>query len=213
MGIGTLYNEQVVPRLVDKACAMPGIRRLRPKATDGLAGTIVEIGFGSGPNMEHYPDSVERVLAVEPSELSRQRAIHNIALRPIEVEFVGLNGERIPLDDDSADGGLVTFTLCTIPNVHAALAELRRVLKPGAPLRVLEHGLAPDRRVQRVQRALTPLQRRLAGGCHLDRDPVALVAEAGFVDIDASQQYLRSTPRFIGYTSIIRATNPGATSS
>lgn len=208
MGIGRFYNDNVLPLIVEKACAAPGIMRLRPKAAAGLFGTVVEIGFGAGPNVEFYPEAVERVLAVEPCELSRQRAAQRIGAAPVDVEFVGLDGERLPLDDDVADSALATFTLCTIPNVGAALAELRRVLKPGAPLHVLEHGLAPDPKVARLQRRLTPIQRRVAGGCHLDRDPVALLAAAGFTDIEVSQQYLRSTPKFIGYTSLIRAISP-----
>ncbi|NLA34362.1 MAG: methyltransferase domain-containing protein [Actinobacteria bacterium] len=208
MGLGRFYNDNVLPLIVEKACSAPGVMRLRPKATDALFGTVVEIGFGAGPNVEFYPATVERVLAVEPSELSRHRAMRRIGRRPIDVEFVGIDGERLPLDDDVADSALVTFTLCTIPDVDAALAELRRVLKPKAPLFALEHGLAPDARVARLQRRLTPIQRRVAGGCHLDRDPVALLTAAGFTDLKVSQQYLRSTPKFIGYTSLISATSP-----
>ena len=207
-GIARWYEQRVLPRFVERACNAPGIRRLRPTATAGLVGTVIEVGFGAGPNVEFYPPDVTRVLAVEPSELSRDRAAARVAASSVDVEFVGLDGARVPVDDDVADAGLVTFALCTIPDVAAALGELRRILKPGAKLHVLEHGLAPDESVVRWQRRLNPIQKRLGGGCHLDRDPVAMLSDAGFIDIDASQRYLNSTPKFIGYTSLITAANP-----
>ncbi|MCB0972431.1 MAG: methyltransferase domain-containing protein, partial [Acidimicrobiales bacterium] len=155
----------------------------------GLAGTVVEIGFGSGHNVPIYPDEVTEVLAVEPSERARELAAARIDERGLPVTHVGLDGQRLPLDDDSCDGALSTFTLCTIPDVDAALAELRRVLRPGGRLHVLEHGISPDPGVARWQRRLDPIQQRLADGCHLTRDPVALLEGAGFEVASVTSRY------------------------
>jgi len=174
------YREQVLPRLVDRTCGTADIERWRREVTAGLAGTVVEIGFGSGLNVPVYPAEVRHLYAVEPASTARKLAEGRIAESPVEVEHIGLQGESIPLDDASCDGALSTFTLCTIPGVEAALAEVYRVLRPGGRFHFLEHGLAPDESIATWQRRLEPLQKRLADGCHLTRDAQALVSAAGF---------------------------------
>ncbi len=148
--------------------------------TAGLFGTVVEIGFGSGLNMPAYPAEVTVVYAVEPAATARRLAEQRIADSAIHVEHIGLRGESIPLDDASCDGALSTFTLCTIPHVEQALAEVWRVLRPGGRFHFLEHGLSPDMKVARWQHRLEPFQKRLADGCHLTRQPADLVRDAGF---------------------------------
>jgi ubiquinone/menaquinone biosynthesis C-methylase UbiE len=185
------YGEQVLPRLIDRACGTRGLRRWRTTVTEGLAGRVVEIGFGSGLNLEFYPPDVELVLAVEPAAVARKLADRRASRSGVKVEHIGLDGQTIPLDDDSCDGGLSTFTLCTIPDPHLALAELRRVMRPGARFHFLEHGLAPDPAVASWQRRLEPWQRRLAGGCHLTREPAVLVREAGFTIDRVEQRYAK----------------------
>jgi ubiquinone/menaquinone biosynthesis C-methylase UbiE len=175
-----LYREHVLPRLVDRACGTGELRRWRKQATAGLFGTVVEIGFGSGLNMPAYPPEVKLVYAVEPASTARRLAERRIADSPVSVEHIALRGESIPLEDGSCDGALSTFTLCTIPEVEVALAEVRRVLRPGGRFHFLEHGLSPDASIARWQRRLEPLQKRLADGCHLTRDPTELVRAAGF---------------------------------
>jgi SAM-dependent methyltransferase len=175
-----VYRERVLPHLVDRVCGAPGVATWRREVLAGLAGDVVEIGFGSGLNVEHYPAQVRRVYAVEPAGLARRLANERVSASPVDVEHVGLDGAQIPLDDDSCDGAVSTFTLCTIPDVAAALAEVHRVLRPGGTFHVLEHGLSPDPPVARAQRLLDPLQRRVADGCHLTREPVALLLDAGF---------------------------------
>lgn len=187
----SFYREQVLPRLVDRACGTAGLQRWRADVTAGLAGRIVEIGFGSGLNIEYYPAEVTLVLAVEPAAVSRRLAARRIAVAGAAIEHVGLDGQAIPLDDASCDAGLSTFTLCTVPDPAKALAEMRRVLRPGARFHFLEHGLAPDRSVARWQRRLDPWQRRLADGCHLSRDAAGLVSEAGFSLERNEQRYVR----------------------
>ena len=178
------YGEQVLPRLIDRACGTRGLRRWRTTVTEGLAGRVVEIGFGSGLNLDFYPPDVELVLAVEPAAAARKLADQRASRSGVKVEHIGLDGQTIPLDDDSCDGGLSTFTLCTIPDPHLALAELRRVMRPGARFHFLEHGLAPDP-------AVASWQRRLAGGCHLTREPAVLVREAGFTIDRVEQRYAK----------------------
>lgn len=185
------YRERILPHLVDRACGTKGFERWRGRVTDGLSGTVVEVGFGSGLNMPHYPPEVELVYAVEPASMSRRLAEARVAASHVRVEHVGLQGESIPLEDDSCDGALSTFTLCTIPDVDRALAELRRVLRPGGRFHFLEHGRAPDDSVYRWQRRLEPAQKRFADGCHLTRDPVELVDAAGFRIERSESRYAR----------------------
>ena len=202
-----LYREHVLPRLIDRACGTGELRQWRRRVAEGLAGTVVEIGFGSGLNMEAYPPEVELVYAVEPAEVARRLAAKRIDAAAARVEHVGLRGEEIPLPDASCDGALSTFTLCTIPDVEAALAELVRVLKPGAPFHVLEHGLAPDPGVARWQQRLEPIQRRVADGCPLTRDPVALLEGAGFTVVEHRSGYARG-PKPYTYITTAKATAP-----
>ena len=183
------YTEQVVPRLVALTCGASALSGLRARTASGLSGRVVEIGFGSGFNVPHFPDEVDRVLAVEPSATAWRMASRRVAASPVPVEQVGLDGQSLPLDDASCDGAICTFALCTVPDPGAALAELHRVLRPGGRLHVLEHGLAPDARVAAFQHRVEPLQRRIADGCHLTRDPVALVTDAGFTVEELEQKY------------------------
>jgi SAM-dependent methyltransferase len=174
------YREQVLPRLVDWACGMPGMDEWRSKVVEGLHGRVVEVGFGSGLNVKHYPTEIDIVLAVEPAAVARRLSKKHVAAGTVAVEHVGIDGQSLPLADASCDAALSTFTLCTVPDPAVALAEIFRVLRPGGSLHFLEHGLSPDPGVVTWQRRLDPLQRRLADGCHLTRDSAALVAQAGF---------------------------------
>ena len=183
------YREHLLPRLVDRACGTAELRRWREQVTAGLFGTVVEVGFGSGLNMPAYPAEVTLVYAVEPAATARRLAEQRIADSAITVEHVALHGESIPLDDASCDGALSTFTLCTIPDVEQALAEIRRVLRPGGRFHFLEHGLSPDSAIARWQHRLEPLQKRVADGCHLTREPAELVRAAGFTIEHVESRY------------------------
>jgi ubiquinone/menaquinone biosynthesis C-methylase UbiE len=183
------------------------VERWRVQVAAGLRGRIVEIGFGSGLNLEYYPSEVDVVLAVEPAALAKKLAAKRIAGSPIPVMHIGLDGQAIPLEDASCDGALVTFTLCTVPDAYRVLVELRRVLSPGGSLHFLEHGLAPDESVARWQRRLDPIQGLLAGGCHLTRDPLTLINDAGF-DIDSFEQRYALGPKPWSYFTVGIATRP-----
>lgn len=189
-----LWTDQVVPRLTDVMLGNEEVRRHRRRAVAGLHGTVLEIGFGSGLNVPLYPPEVERVLAVDPSRVGRQLGADRIAASEIPVEFVGLDGQDLAVADATADAALSTFTLCTVPDVARALTELRRVLRPGGRFHFLEHGLSPDPAVAKWQHRCNGLQQRLAGGCHLDRPVDRLVRDAGFADVDVTNEYL-SGPR------------------
>jgi ubiquinone/menaquinone biosynthesis C-methylase UbiE len=174
------WTDQVVPRFTDKMHGSSAVMKLRLGADDSLAGDVVEIGFGSGLNVPLYPAEVTRVYAVDPSQVGRKLSQDRVDASPVPVDFVGLVGAQLPLDDASVDAALSTFTLCTIPDVTRALSEVLRVLRPGGTFHFLEHGLCPDPAVARNQRRFNGMQQRLAGGCHLDRPIDALVREAGF---------------------------------
>ena len=203
------YRQHILPRLVDQACGTAALEGWRTEVTTGLAGRVVEIGFGSGLNIRHYPPEVEVVLAVEPAAVAQRLAAKRIAEATVPVEHIGLDGQDIPLEDASCDAGLSTFTLCTVPDPARVLSELRRVVRPGGRLHFLEHGIAPDPSVARWQHRLDPLQGRLADGCHLTRDALSLVAEAGFV-VERSEQRYAKGPRPWSWLTLGVAVNPGA---
>jgi len=203
-----IYRRHVLPHLIDRACGTAELAAWRRGVTAGLHGAVVEIGFGSGHNLAHLPDDVDVVLAVEPADVARRLAQPRIDAATAEVRHIGLDGQAIELDDRSCDAALVTFTLCTLAEPATALAELRRVVKPGGRLHLLEHGLAPDPGVRAWQRRLDPLQRRLADGCHLTRDPVELVTAAGFEVEHVEQRYAGGPRPWTWFTSAV-ARNPG----
>jgi ubiquinone/menaquinone biosynthesis C-methylase UbiE len=185
------WNEQVVPRVTDRLLGAGEIHKLRERVCSGLEGEVLEIGFGSGLNVEHYPPQVERVDAVEPSDVAWNIAVaKHLAAYSAPVVRAGLDGQALALPDESVDAALSTFTLCTIPHEDVALREVARVLRPGGVLHFLEHGLAPDPGVARWQHRLTPIQRRLAAGCHLDRPIADAVERSGLVVQDLETFYL-----------------------
>lgn len=202
-----LWGTRVVPHIADRTCGVAELRPLREQACDGLRGQVVEIGFGSGTNIGLYPPEVTEIIAVEPSDVAWRLSAARRSGSSVPVSRVGLDGARLPLPDASVDTGLVTFSLCTIADVAGALAELRRVLRPGGTIGFAEHGLSPDPGVARWQHRLDGLQQRLFGGCHLARDIPRLV-EAGAFTLDRLEQsYLPGPPlsRPWGYLSVGRA--------
>jgi ubiquinone/menaquinone biosynthesis C-methylase UbiE len=203
-----VYGEHVLPRIIDVACDLKESRRQRRRVCEGLAGDVVEIGFGSGLNVPFYPAAVQRVAAVEPADVGWKLAAKRLRATPIPVERSGLDGQSLPFPDDSFDAALSTWTMCTIPDIAAALRELRRVLKPGGTLHFVEHGLAPDERVRRWQHRLEPLQKRLFGGCHLTRPVVPLLTGAGFTISEVDVYYEKGSPKAIGAHSLGVAQSP-----
>jgi ubiquinone/menaquinone biosynthesis C-methylase UbiE len=185
------YRDHVVPHLVDWTCGTSGLDKWRARTCEGLSGTVVEIGFGTGHNVSHYPSAVGLVLAVEPSDRSMRLAEARISASRVPIRHAGIDGQTLTLADNSCDAALVTFALCTIPNPALALKELLRVLRPGGELHFLEHGRAPDDAVARWQVRIEPWERRLADGCHLTRDPTSMITDAGFEMIRCAQRYAK----------------------
>ena len=166
---------------MDKLTGSSGFDELRRTVTAPLHGVVLEVGFGSGTNVKFFPDAVEKVYAVDPATLGREIAAPRIAKRGLNVEFIGLDGASIPLPDNSVDCVLSTLTLCTIPDVEGALAEIVRVLKPCGTFHFFEHGQAPYPKTQVWQNRLTPFQKFIAGGCHLNRDVRGLIEKSSLV--------------------------------
>jgi ubiquinone/menaquinone biosynthesis C-methylase UbiE len=203
-----LYGEHILPRIIDVVCGTKVVDPLRRRVCAELAGDVVEIGFGSGLNVPFYPRAVSRVSAVEPADVSWKLADRRLRSSGVPVKRAGLDGQSLPFADDSYDAALTTWTLCTIPDVAGALREVRRVLKPGATLHFLEHGLAPDESVRRWQRRLEPVQKRAFGGCHLTRPVVDLLTAAGFTISQVDVFYEKSAPKPLGADSLGVAVAP-----
>ncbi len=193
------WTDAVLPRLTDKVLGPAKTGHIRERVCAGLAGQVVELGFGSGRNAGFYPGAVTEVLAVEPSDVAWRLAEPRVTSATAAVTRVGLDGQRLPLADDSADNALSTWTLCTIPDASLALAEVRRVLRPGGRLHFVEHGQAPDKGVERWQHRLEPLQKRVAGGCHLSRPIEDLLTGAGFVVERLDRYYEKGQPKPYGF--------------
>jgi SAM-dependent methyltransferase len=191
------YADKVLPRIIDVACGTKEMGKYRAQATEGLDGEVLEVGFGSGLNLPHYPSAVTRVLAVDPATEGRVLAARRVAAFGAPVDYVGLDGADLPLDDASVDHVLSTMTLCTIPDVSRALLEIRRVLRPGGTLHFLEHGRSDDPRVVVWQDRLTPLQKLVFGGCHLNRAVDHLVDDAGF-EMVRLDRFLMKGPKTVG---------------
>jgi len=202
-----LYSEQVLPRLTDRMLGNRAFEKVRKEAVAGLAGDVVEIGFGSGLNVPLLPPEVTGLWAVEPSGVARRIAEKRVSASPVPFHEAGLDGARLDAPDARFDAALSTMTLCTIPDVTTALQELRRVLKPGAIFHFAEHGRAPDERVLRLQNRCNGFQHRVAGGCNLNRDITALVTGAGF-EIEAVRNFYLKGPKAWGYMYVGRARNP-----
>lgn len=192
------YEDRVLPHFINVVMNNKQTRQIRARVCADLSGDVVEIGFGTGHNLPFMPPAVTRVRAVEPSELSVRLAQDRIRSAGAKVEVVGLDGQRIPLEDESADAVLCTWSLCTIPDPIAAVREMHRVLKPGAQLHFVEHGLSEEPKVQRWQHRFNGLQRTVAGGCNLNRD-IAGILRAGGMNITRLDRYNeKGVPKTLG---------------
>ncbi len=193
------YDRLVLPRLTDRVCGAGMVARLRREIVPQARGLVLEIGFGSGLNLEHYDAArVERIVGIEPVVEMQRLARERIANLRVPVELAAVSAERLPYAGGVFDTVLVTYSLCTIPDPVAALREARRVLAPQGRLLFCEHGRAPDEAVRRWQDRLTPLWSRLAGGCHPNRDIPGLIREAGFRTVEIEARYLPG-PRAFTY--------------
>ena len=194
-----IYHHYVFPHLLDLVMSSRMFRKPRDRTLAPARGRILEIGFGTGMNLTHYPPTVQRIEAIDPDLDLDRYSLPRIAAASIGVDFHHLDAEHLPFESDRFDTVVSTFTLCSIPDVAHALREIRRVLKPGGQFLFLEHGRSPDPAVARWQDRLNAAWMPLAGGCHLNRPTRELVADAGLVVGPVQNYYLKRTPRFVGY--------------
>jgi len=194
-----LYRDQILPRIVDVAMRGSDVEQVRAHVAAGLDGEVLEIGFGSGLNIPYYPAQLTRVWAVDPAAVGRKLAAKRAAASAVPIEYVGLDAERLPVGDASADHVLSTWTLCTIPDPMVALAEIIRVLRPGGAFHFVEHGRSPDAKVARRQDRLNPLQGRVFGGCNLNR-PIDHLVTASGLELTRLETYYMKGPRPMEYT-------------
>ncbi|MEH6550824.1 MAG: class I SAM-dependent methyltransferase [Pseudomonadales bacterium] len=196
----SFYEDKVVPHIINCACGTKPILKQREKVVPLASGTILEIGIGTGINLDYYDASkVDKVIGLDPSESSWKLAGKRAENLPFDVEFIGLPSEQIPLADDSVDTVLVTYSLCTIPDPVTALEGMRRVLRPNGKLIFCEHGRAPDSGVHKWQNRINPMWKVLFGGCNLNRDIPQLLQLGGFTVDSLESMYLPSTPKIAGF--------------
>jgi ubiquinone/menaquinone biosynthesis C-methylase UbiE len=191
------YEGQVLPRLINVVMSSRELAPIRARVNASLRGEVLEVGFGSGLNVPHYPSAVTRVTAIDPSTVGRKLADGRVTARSIPVEYIGTDGQDLSLPSASMDHVITTWTLCSIPEVDRALAEIRRVLRPGGLFHFVEHGRSPDRGVATWQDRLTPIQRRIAGGCHLNRPIDRLVRDAGLELVQLDTYYAKGPRPFV----------------
>lgn len=186
-----LYDEWILPWAINRVMARKMFSAERARMVPMATGQVLEIGLGPGFNMPYYSQQVERLFGLEPSAKLRQIASGKVQLVSFPVTFIGLSAEQIPLDDQSMDTVISTWTLCTVPDVQQALAEIFRVLKPEGQFIFIEHGLSPDRTIRGIQNTLNPLWKRLGGGCNLNRPIDDLIGDAGFRISRSENGYMR----------------------
>lgn len=198
------WERYVVPNLIACACSTRPIMKQRAKIVPQAEGIVLELGCGSGTNFAMYDAAkVTKLYALEPSPgmvVKARREAGELGIGKV-IEFLETGAENIPLPDASVDTVVITFVLCTIPDWQGALRETKRVLKPGGKVLFSEHGLAPDAEIAKWQRRVEPVWKPIAGGCHLTRDTLSLLREAGFEPVGAETMYLPNTPKIAGYVS------------
>lgn len=195
-----LYDRYVLPRLIELAMDNKDMARQRRRILPAAHGRVLEVGVGSGLNLPFYGDGVTSVTGLDPSQPLLSMARERQGDAPFEIELVEDSAEAMPFDDNGFDCAVMTWTLCSIPDARAALAEIRRVLKPGGELIFIEHGLAPEPGVAAWQGRINPLWRRVGGGCNLNRPIDALVAGAGFALARLERGYMIRGPKLMTYT-------------
>jgi ubiquinone/menaquinone biosynthesis C-methylase UbiE len=193
------YSSLVFPRLCDLLLNRPLVAQQRQELLAHAHGQILEIGFGTGLNLPHYPAHVGKITTVDPNRGMHRLAQQRVKQSRVEVDQRLLSGEQLPFEESQFDCAVSTFSLCSIADVGRALSEVFRVLKPGGKLLFLEHGLSPEPKVQKWQRRLNWLERRLADGCHLDRDFKSMMETQPFSSVDVVEFYMEAMPKTHGY--------------
>lgn len=193
-----IYSRLIFPRLLELSMSGQELSRYRQSLLESVRGEVLEIGFGTGLNVPYYGDGVVSLTAIDPNEGMAAIANPRIQTSTVPINLQTAKAEALPMAADSFDAVVCTWTLCSIPNIEQALAEVYRVLKPGGKLFFIEHGLSPESGVGTWQRRLTPIQRRIADGCHLDH-PMASLVRSVFEQVALDEFYATSLPKVIGY--------------
>ena len=194
------YNKYILPKFINCACGSKPINYQRDKLVPYAKGIVLDIGIGSGLNIPFYNKSnINHLYGLDPSPELLETAMKVAKTHELEIEFLECGAESIPLPDDSIDTIVITYTMCTIPNISLSNAEMLRVLKPNGKLLFCEHGLAPDERVAKWQKIINPVWNRIAGGCNLNRDIPKLIESSGLKISEIEEMYLPNTPKFAGY--------------
>jgi len=193
------YSEVLFPWGMNLVMSGEEFQKQRRAVLQSVDGSILEIGFGSGLNLPHYPTKIKKLVTVDPNPGMARYTAQQIKVSDIEVDRQVLSGESLPMQDEIFDTVVSTWTLCSIENIDKALSEVKRVLKPGGKFVFLEHGLSPDKKVSCWQNRLNGIQKIFGEGCHLNRDMRKLIGDTGFSQLDIENYYFPNTPRFIGY--------------
>ena len=194
------YNKYILPKFINCACGSKPINYQRDKLVPYAKGIVLDIGIGSGLNIPFYNKSnINHLYGLDPSPELLETAMKVAKTHELEIEFLECGAESIPLPDDSIDTIVITYTMCTIPDISLSNAEMLRVLKPNGKLLFCEHGLAPDERVAKWQKIINPVWNKIAGGCNLNRDIPKLIESSGLKISEIEEMYLPNTPKFAGY--------------
>ena len=196
----SLYEKYVLPKFLNCACGSKPVARQREKVVPLAEGKVLEIGIGSGLNLPFYDKTkVDEIWGLDPSEELSEMARAVAIQEGMEVNFISSGAEEIPLPDDHFDSVLITYTMCTIPEVMRANTEIRRVLKNQGKMIFCEHGAAPDDNIRKWQKRINPFRGKIAGGCNIDRNIPSLIQDSGFDIIEIEEMYLPNTPKIAGY--------------
>ena len=196
----SLYDKYVLPKFLNCACGSKPVARQRKKVVPLAEGKVLEVGIGSGLNLPFYDKSkIGELWGLDPSEELSEMARKVADSEQMEVNFISSGAEEISLPDDHFDSVLITYTMCTIPEVIRANGEIRRVLKNGGKMIFCEHGEAPDENIRKWQKRINPIWGKIAGGCNINRKIPSLIQDSGFDIIEMEEMYLPSTPKIAGY--------------
>ena len=196
----SLYEKYVLPKFLNCACGSKPVARQREKVVPLAEGRVLEIGIGSGLNLPFYDKTkVDEIWGLDPSEELSEMARTVATHEGMKVNFISSGAEEIPLPDDHFDSVLITYTMCTIPEVIRANTEIRRVLKEQGKMIFCEHGVAPDDNIRKWQKRINPFWGKIAGGCNIDRNIPSLIQDSGFDIIEIEEMYLPNTPKIAGY--------------
>ena len=196
----SLYDKYVLPKFLNCACGSNPVSRQRQKVVPLVEGKVLEVGVGTGLNLPFYDKSkIDELWGLDPSEELSDMARKLADRENIVVNFISSGAEEIPLPDSYFDSVLITYTMCTIPEVARANREIKRVLKTGGKLIFCEHGEAPDENIRKWQKRINPFWGKLAGGCNIDRKIPTLIQNSGFEIVELEEMYLPKTPKIAGY--------------